>query len=639
MTINTHFFKLFSRFLYLVVIISCSDSSVLEQLEDKTSPSPVDKKNQTVSEEKNSSEKMENPRLHTDMGKDVQFHDTEHFRFHYTTKGEYRIPTDMDSDNNSIPDLLDMFGKSFEKLWTQYIVEEGWSEPPNDGRVGGGEGLLDIYLKNNTHFATASADKVIGDNPKTTHITEKNAATGYVTFTNMQYLGNVLPSDESMYLVLAAHEFHHVIQYGYFIDSSPEIQWGRWLAEATSTWIESKLYNSLFDRNFNTVFYATDACIVETEPINSGLIEGGSRGYDLALLMEFLENNYGEGAVIELWEKSSENEGFELFDAASENWNTTTKQLFLDFSLALIGRDFSHVERLPSVRLEGKLNTNNTLFFHPNDGVANFGFDLVEIISADEKIKISVSSPHSSIEGYLLGINSVNHKREIYSMMNSATIHPSAYTKLFVIVYNFERINNFTRCISSQYSIHAEPTHENASVPIESIQTEDWFTNMEPPKYTPRINASEYYDFLGEHNESGVAIDLSDIEANRIPTIILDNFEKPVSYMVTKSIDARGLVARDAQNAFALKYYHKSNSAVYYIVSSSPTSYNDPLRAYQKLGYESFVEYIHQGTSLYLEESLGFIILIKDEFLFVLQATDPIKVDDQLKHVALNLLK
>ncbi len=63
-----------------------------------------------------------------------------HFRIHYDTSGP-RAPSQVDKNNNGIPDYIDSVDYYMELAWQKEIVECGYITPPPDNRLPGVGGI------------------------------------------------------------------------------------------------------------------------------------------------------------------------------------------------------------------------------------------------------------------------------------------------------------------------------------------------------------------------------------------------------------------------------------------------------------------------------------------------------------------
>ncbi len=152
-----------------------------------------------------------------------------HFRIHYATTGVDAPPV-ADTNNNNIPDWIEAVGDAFEAAYNREITVMGYRVPP--------EIPCNVYLQNMTAFGLTETDTMTGQ-----------SATSFITIENdfaEQAFQNSIPGNDSAHVkslkslqITAAHEFHHVIQFGYNVYFQP------WYAEATATWMEDEVYDSV----------------------------------------------------------------------------------------------------------------------------------------------------------------------------------------------------------------------------------------------------------------------------------------------------------------------------------------------------------------------------------------------------------
>ena len=153
-----------------------------------------------------------------------------HFRIHYAAGGTDAPPL-ADTNNNSIPDWVETIGNVFEAVYNREITVLGYRAPP--------EIPCHVYLKNlSDTFGLTETESLTGQ-----------SATSYITIDNdfaEQVFQSSIPGNESAGIkslkalqITAAHEFLHVIQFGYNVFFEP------WFAEATATWMEDEVYDSV----------------------------------------------------------------------------------------------------------------------------------------------------------------------------------------------------------------------------------------------------------------------------------------------------------------------------------------------------------------------------------------------------------
>ena len=168
-----------------------------------------------------------------------------HFCVHYTLKGKDRVRKE-DKNHNGVPDTVDTVLKAGEKSWKVYVKEYKFRAPASDLSLAahGPNGKIDIYMKQ-----PSAGEEFAGE-----ALTESSARlgdrlTGYIMVAPKWYGSNVVrwfkyngrkkitQTDPQDLQAVVAHEFFHVIQFGYkgFYDDS-------WEVESEAMWAESQVY-------------------------------------------------------------------------------------------------------------------------------------------------------------------------------------------------------------------------------------------------------------------------------------------------------------------------------------------------------------------------------------------------------------
>jgi len=211
------------------------------------------------------------------------------FKVHYATTGTDAPPL-TDANANGTPDWVETVAQTFESVATSYLAS-GWRLAPTVGSA-----PYDIYLRNlaaqsiygqttsgqtvaSTGFANAVASYIEIDNDFTDNIYVNSTGGPYTPTQSLQ--------------ITAAHEYHHAIQYGYnfFFDI--------WYAEATATWQEDELYDSVNQLyNYVPAWFRNTRLALDT---TVSLSTGG--GYGHWIFNRFLTEQHGTSTVRSAWEK------------------------------------------------------------------------------------------------------------------------------------------------------------------------------------------------------------------------------------------------------------------------------------------------------------------------------------------------
>ena len=157
-----------------------------------------------------------------------------HFHIHYAASGTDAPPL-TDANGNGIPDWVESVADVFEAVYSREVVVMGFRPPPTNGNQ-----PYDIYLQN---VGSDPTKREFGETDSDLFVSAISA-TSYIIIDNdfsAAEFGNQIAAYTPLKAlqITAAHEFHHAIQYGYnfFFEA--------WYAEATSTWMEDEVYDSV----------------------------------------------------------------------------------------------------------------------------------------------------------------------------------------------------------------------------------------------------------------------------------------------------------------------------------------------------------------------------------------------------------
>ena len=212
----------------------------------------IDRDEEVINENCDNVDLSERPEL----SGDEETVETDNFVIHYTEDG----------DDEADDDYVEEVAEFVEFVYDVQVNQLGWPAPPRDCGEGG-DSRYDFYLINilddESILGYASPEEIVGDNPAT-DLEEEWSAYGYMVIDN-DYDG--VPSPLVVMRATIAHEFHHLIQFGYETGEP-----ARWIYEATSSWIETKTSATEQDVTDYTlsVFNEPNLCIGTSED-RSGL--------------------------------------------------------------------------------------------------------------------------------------------------------------------------------------------------------------------------------------------------------------------------------------------------------------------------------------------------------------------------------
>lgn len=201
------------------------------------------------------------------------------FRIHYTTVGTNAVSLE-DLDYSGVPDYIEEAGRTMDHVYHIEIEEMGFPPPPEDFDIDGPE--WDVYIRNISDYGYTTWEDLVSQNP--------DAWTSYITMDN-DYTHTKTKGLDGLH-VSAAHEFFHMIQFGYNFRYEDIF-----FMEASSTWMEDAVYDSVNDYLYYLPSYFRNTNV----PFNRS---GSNREYGLSIWLHFLEKRFGGYEIVkEVWEQ------------------------------------------------------------------------------------------------------------------------------------------------------------------------------------------------------------------------------------------------------------------------------------------------------------------------------------------------
>ena len=206
-----------------------------------------------------------------------------HFRVHYDSTG-YRAPDPTDADKNGIPDYVDSTLVYLEYAWEIEVNRLGYDPPRGDNGEGGGD-EIDVYIRNygtGTYGATYAVNTVDG------------RSSAYMVIDNDYSESQYASKGYAGLRVTTAHEFFHVIQYGYVTDYSL-----RWWMEQSAVWVEEYVWDDVNDYLAYLDYFFKD------DVRNKTSLDSNSERfmYGAVVWPMYLSKRFGDGIIKQLWEQ------------------------------------------------------------------------------------------------------------------------------------------------------------------------------------------------------------------------------------------------------------------------------------------------------------------------------------------------
>ncbi len=385
--------------------------------------------------------------------------DTDHFRFHYTLSGRDAVD----------PNFLDAITSAFEDAWNIEINKMGWPAPPSDD-VMGGNALYDVYVLDSIGtgeqaLGYTSPELFVEDNPNTPE-TEHYAATSYIAIDNDFHDVEFLEGQTAQTVMrsTAIHEFNHALQFG-FDGLEPHA----WLAEATSTWMESVAAGKDQDATgyVATAFDYPELCLGTTA-------ENGSIMYGEWTFMQFLTDEFGKNAVLDLWRQLADYDGFDAMDHLFARYGTTVPHEVARYRVKNLARDYKLAPLFKAtVWLENTITATGEWTHRANDGgVQELGANYYEFKPTTGIYDVELRGDNHKLEIWAIGL--AKDRLDAIDLGRGGGIDSSSYQKMYLMVFNPSYDNNVDQCSDTDYKIEVMPG-KGTTNPVDSTWSRTYF--------------------------------------------------------------------------------------------------------------------------------------------------------------------
>ncbi|MEL6526177.1 MAG: MXAN_6640 family putative metalloprotease, partial [Chloroflexota bacterium] len=349
---------------------------------------------------------------------EVEQYETENFLIHYTTEGVDAAELDY------IEEVAD----TLEEVFDIQVNQLGWAMPPSD--IGqGGDGRIDVYIRNITSaYGYMSTSSPAGDNPNTSAI-ETSAQAGYMVLDN-DYTDYNDPIQAMRATV--AHEFHHVVQYGY---DGTDFQW---YFESTASWMETVTFPEDEEATIyiEDVYNYPEACFGgqgEADPTGLGV-------YGTWLFFEFMSAELGEEAPILLWENIANDDEWEPLELTLATYDETIPSIVSRYHINNLMRDYILIDSFDNltVFVEDRIDEGDD--WEPEgQGVQELGANFFELDLDDlerGRYEFELRDADDDLEIYVIGIREDDDEADVYMLGEQGTVDLDDYDYAYVMVFN-----------------------------------------------------------------------------------------------------------------------------------------------------------------------------------------------------------
>lgn len=364
-----------------------------------------------------------------------QTFDTENFRIHYTLEGDDATTT---SFVQSVADTV-------EEVLAIQVGQIGWVRPPSD-MLEGGDGRYDVYITNITDaYGYASSSSPAGDNPNTA-VVEEYARPAYLNLDN-----DYSDYDDPIQAMraTAAHEFHHIIQYGYdYADF-------QWYYESTASWMETVTFPAQEEATIyvGDVFTYPEICFGAQGEAD---VTGGAV-YGSWLFLEYLQTTYGQSAPLMLWDNIAVTDGWEPLETTLASFGDTVPNFVARYHINNLVRDYQFVSGFEddTVWLEQVITGAGDWTFTGN-GIQEMGANYFEFSAPRGVYDIVLNAPNTLLEIYAIGIKGT--EAAVIPLNQNGTIDTSSYDYTYLMVYDRAYDDDVNDCSYTDYNFSVEPS-------------------------------------------------------------------------------------------------------------------------------------------------------------------------------------
>jgi hypothetical protein len=217
-----------------------------------------------------------------------------HFCIHWVDVG-VDAPPPFSSQLDGVPDYIRTMSQVFEHVHAVENGQLGWRAPRSDGRTGGQDDKVDVYVKDvggRGIFGYSAPDPGQRGNSQHAYLVMDN---DYSHAQFQHYMSYLAPME-----VTAAHEYNHVLQFTY------DVFQDTWFMESSAVWAEDVVYDGVNDylsyvgpwSRMTQVSLTSFDELDETDPVNVKV-------YGDAVFPRWIESHYGAGLIRTAWERST----------------------------------------------------------------------------------------------------------------------------------------------------------------------------------------------------------------------------------------------------------------------------------------------------------------------------------------------
>lgn len=367
--------------------------------------------------------------------------ETENFIIHYTTAGDDAI---SEQQAYFIADIM-------ENVYDVQINDLGWYPPIHDGLLGGDD-RYDVYIQSiyqkEDVLGYAIPENPAQDNPYSPHV-EAYGMGGYLIVEG-QFAGEEPEEVERLLISTLAHEFHHLIQFGY---NATGDNW--WYYEATATFMELVTippYNDALHYVEDVLVYP-EICLGAMGDADPS---GGYLMYGSWLFIQSLVDGYGHDALKAYWQNLAiHGHGWEALEITLAQYGTTIPDVVARYHVQNLALDYKFApffEGQDRVWVEG-LFDDTGVWEMAGYGVQELGANYNLIDLPDGVYQFSLVDAPNKLVLYGVGIDTTNRTADVFNLGANGAVDVSGYDEFVLMTFNLDYHDELDNCSYEAYSV------------------------------------------------------------------------------------------------------------------------------------------------------------------------------------------
>jgi hypothetical protein len=364
--------------------------------------------------------------------------DSTNFRIHYTIGGA----------DAATEEYVELVAATMEEV-LQIQTGLGWPAPPPDGLMGGDD-RYDVYLldvltsDDESRYGEATPEWPGRDNPNSDAV-EERAAPGFLVLDNDFAADEIDPGRDpvAQLRATAAHEFHHVIQFGF--DYREPMSW---YFESTAAWMETVTYPADQDATgyASSLFEYSELCL----GLAGDADPSGDQIYGAWLFLQSLVDVYGNQLVTELWGAVAVADGWDAIDSVLESYGDTRVDAVRRFRLQNLVRDYAWTPELgdATVWRDSTIDAEGARS-HSGEGVQPLGANYFSVNVLPGTYQIAVDDP--ALELWLVGISGPT--ATVFAAGADRPVSVSGYDFVYLMVFDPTADYDVEACSYTTYGL------------------------------------------------------------------------------------------------------------------------------------------------------------------------------------------